>query len=347
MKNSVELLKALIAIPSPSRQETEAADLLFEEMKERGFAPHREKNNLWIIADGFQPERPTLLLNAHIDTVRPAEGWQHNPFEPTEENGRLYGLGSNDCGGGLVALLEVFEFLQAKEQIYNLIFLASAEEEVSGQGGFSAVLPFLPPVSVALVGEPTSMQPATSERGLMVLDCTAYGKAGHAARNEGVNAIYKAMEDIEWLKTYRFPKVSEQLGPVKTTVTVIQAGAQHNVIPDQCKFTVDVRVNECYSNQEVLEVIQNHLHSEVNVRSTRLGSSSISQTHPLVKAALKLGLRPFGSPTLSDQALMPFPSLKLGPGDSARSHTADEYIELHEIEQSIEIYKKLLDGLVL
>ena len=344
MKTSVDLLKSLIAIPSHSREEGKAADVLEREMETRGLLPQRSGNNVWAVAPGYDDSRPTLLLNAHIDTVRPAAGWQKNPYQPIIENGRLYGLGSNDCGGGLVSLLETFCKLRLKPQPYNLIYLASAEEEVSGQGGISSVLPLLPKIDVAIVGEPTSLQPATSERGLMVLDCTAHGKAGHAARNEGENALYKALDDITWIRTFCFEKVSEQLGPVKMTATIIQAGTLHNCIPDVCHFTVDVRVNDCYTNTEVLTIIKAHLQSDVKARSTRLGSSHIPLNHPLVKTVVGMGLVPFGSPTLSDQALMPFPSFKLGPGDSARSHTADEYIELDSIEQAEKLYLKLLDG---
>ena len=344
MKQPIELLQSLISIPSHSREEKEAADLLQQEMVSRGLSVQRSGNNLWSASPDFQSQRPTLLLNAHIDTVSPASGWHHNPYVPVVEGHRLYGLGSNDCGGGLVSLLETFCLLQQHPQSYNLVFLASAEEEVSGQNGISSVLKLLPLINAAIVGEPTSLQPAVAERGLMVLDCTATGKAGHAARNEGINAIYRAMDDITLIRSFQFPKVSDLLGPVKMTVTIIQAGTLHNCIPDVCHFTIDVRVNECYTNQEVLDYISQQLTSTVKARSTRLGSSSISLTHPLVVRAVNLGLKPFGSPTLSDQALMPFPSLKLGPGNSSRSHTADEYLELEDIPRAIKLYMDLLDG---
>lgn len=347
MKEPIELLKSLIRIPSHSREEKDAADLLQKNMTARGLPTQRQGNNLWTLSRIFQPSRPTLLLNAHIDTVRPASGWIRNPYEPTVEGTRLYGLGSNDCGGGLVSLLETFCHLQERPQSYNLIFLASAEEEVSGKNGISSVLNLLPPIDIAIVGEPTSLQPAIAERGLMVLDCTAQGKAGHAARNEGINAIYRAIDDIQWIRSYQFPEISDLLGPVKMTTTIIHAGTLHNCIPDSCTFTVDIRVNECYTNQEILDFIIDHLQSDVRARSTRLSSSSIPLSHPLVQKAIRLGLKPFGSPTLSDQALMPFPSLKLGPGDSARSHTADEYIDLEDISCAIELYMNLLDGTIL
>ncbi len=344
MLSPVELLKALIAIPSHSREEKQAADFLETEMRSAGLSPCRSGNNVWAVAPGYDSRRPALLLNAHIDTVRPSDGWMRNPYLPSVEGNRLYGLGSNDCGGGLVSLLQVFCRLRETPQPYNLVFLASAEEEVSGSNGISSVLPLLPKIDVAVVGEPTSLQPATSERGLMVLDCTARGRAGHAARNEGDNALYKAIDDIGWIRSWQFEKVSAQLGAVKMTATVIRAGTLHNCIPDVCTFTVDVRVNDCYTNAEVLAIIKAHLQSDVKARSTRLGSSHISLAHPLVRAAVGMGLVPFGSPTLSDQALMPFPSLKLGPGDSARSHTADEYIELDSIGRAAELYWQLLNG---
>lgn len=344
---AVRLLQTLIELPSVSRDEQRAADALETFMSDCGLNPHREANNVWAVCADYDASRPTLLLNAHIDTVAPAAGWQREPFKATLEGDRLYGLGANDCGGGLVALLCVYSRIVESERLYNIVYAASAEEEVSGRNGFSRMLPLLPPVDVAIVGEPTGMQPAIAERGLMVLDVTAHGRAGHAAREEGVNAIYKALKDIEWFRTYRFPKVSPLLGPVKMSVTVIHAGQAHNVVPDTCNMTVDVRVNECYKNQEVLDVIKQNVESDVEARSTRLSSSAIPENHPLVRRAKALGLKPYGSPTLSDQALMPWPSMKLGPGDSARSHTADEFITLTEIRDAVGLYLKLLDGLEL
>lgn len=344
---AIELLKQLIANPSTSRDETEAADALQRFLEEKEIPCTRQGNNVWSIADGFDPARPTLLLNAHIDTVKPVNGWKRDPYVPTVEGGRLYGLGSNDDGASLVSLLQVFRILRASEQRYNLIYLASCEEEVSGKNGIESVLPLLPPISVALVGEPTGMHPAIAEKGLMVLDVTAYGKAGHAARNEGENAIYKAMKDMEWFRTYRFDQESPLLGPVKMSVTIVNAGTQHNVVPDHCTFTVDVRSNECYSNQEIYDTVCRHVDSEVKARSFRLNSSRIDAGHPLVRRATELGRSAFGSPTLSDQALMNFPSVKMGPGQSSRSHTADEYIETSEIKEAIELYLQLLDGLQL
>ena len=343
---AVELLKRLIATPSISRDEKAAADVLEEYMKEKSLSPHRHGNNLWCVSEGFDENQPTILLNAHIDTVKPVAGWGHDPFTPTVEDGKLYGLGSNDCGGGLMALLQVFILLRERCNKYNLIYLASCEEEVSGKNGIESILPLLPPIAFAIVGEPTGMQPAIAEKGLMVIDATAHGKAGHAARNEGDNAIYHAMKDIHWLSEWTFPKHSELLGTVKNTVTIVNAGTQHNVIPDQCTFTIDVRSNECYTNEEIFSFFQQHLTSELKARSFRLSSSSIDPSHPFVQRCIAKGLTPFGSPTLSDQALMRFPSLKLGPGQSSRSHTADEYIRISEIDNAISLYVELLEGMV-
>ena len=340
---AVEMLQQIIAIPSYSREETKLADFIEEIACRDHLAPHRKGNNVWCISSAFIPERPTLLLNAHIDTVRPVNGWERDPHTPYVEGDVLYGLGSNDCGGGLVALYEVFRLCEADNDLpWNLVYLASAEEEVSGQSGIESVLSELPKIDVAIVGEPTNMQPAIAEKGLMVIDAVAYGKAGHAARNEGVNAIYKALEDIAWCKNHRFEKVSPLLGEVKMSVTVIQAGTQHNVVPDECRFTIDIRSNECYANQEILDEIARNLQAKVKARSTRLNSSHIAPEHPLVQKCIDMGKVPFGSPTLSDQALMPFPSLKIGPGDSARSHTADEFIKMSEIRDGIADYLQLI-----
>lgn len=342
---AVEMLKELIATPSVSRDEQRAADIIVRYMQQYGMEYQREGNNVWTIAPGYDANRPTLLLNAHIDTVKPAATWTRDPFAPTIEGDRLYGLGSNDCGGGLVSLLQVFRILQNKALPYNLVYLASAEEEVSGANGFSLALPLLPKISVAIVGEPTAMQPAIAEKGLMVIDAIAHGKSGHAARNEGVNAIYEALDDLVWLRCHQFSKVSELLGPTKMSVTVLNSGTQHNVVPDRCCFTIDVRTNELYSNEEVFEFLCKNMSSELKARSFRLGSSSIPVEHPLVAKCISMGMKPFGSPTLSDQALMPFPSFKLGPGDSARSHSANEYICISEIEEAICKYLELLDGI--
>lgn len=339
---AVNLLKQMIAHPSTSRAEEAVADLLQAYIEQQGLTAHRQGNNIWCLSTHFSAERKTLLLNSHIDTVKPVAAWQRDPFSPTVEDGRLYGLGSNDAGASVVSLLHVFLTLCRKELSYNLVFLASCEEEVSGKNGIESVLPLLPPITFAIVGEPTEMHPAIAEKGLMVIDVTAEGRSGHAARNEGINAIYLAMKDIEWFRTYRFPKESPLLGPVKMTVTVISAGTQHNVVPDRCTFTVDIRSNECYTNEQLFELIKTHITSTPVARSFRLCSSSCPTDHVLVRRAVEMGRKPFGSPTLSDQALMRFPSLKMGPGKSERSHTADEFILISEIEEAIHLYLQLL-----
>lgn len=344
--DTIDLLKNMIRIPSVSREEKDAADYMERWMKGNGFEARRLGNNLWI-ESGPVDGRPTILLNAHIDTVKPASGYTRDPFTPEIEDGCLYGLGSNDDGGSLVALLETYSRLIQKEQPYRLIFSATAEEEVSGKGGLDLILPELGRIDFGVMGEPTGMRMAVAERGLMVLDCTAYGKSGHAARNEGVNAIYKAIEDIQWFKSHSFDRVSDFLGAVKMSVTQINAGTQHNVVPDRCTFVVDVRPNGMYTNPELLEIIKSSVSCEVKERSTRIGSSHLPMDHPAVVRGLSLGLEPFGSPTTSNQALCHFPTLKIGPGDSARSHSANEYIRLDEIGDGIETYVALLDGLTL
>lgn len=347
LNEAINLLKVLISTPSVSREEEAAANALQTYMERSGILTNRSGNNVWCVSPMFDLQKPTILLNSHIDTVKPVNGWQKQPFTPTELNGKIYGLGSNDAGGSLVCLFQVFRMLTLKTQPYNLIFLASCEEEVSGANGIESVLPKLPPIALGIVGEPTDMQPAIAEKGLMVLDVTAHGKAGHAAREEGDNAIYRALQDIEWFRSYRFEKESPLLGPVKMTVTQINAGTQHNVVPDRCTFVVDIRSNEMYSNQELFDLICQHVQSEVAARSFRLNSSHIADSHPFVQRAMQLGRIPFGSPTLSDQALMTFPSVKIGPGQSSRSHTANEYILIRELEEAIELYYNMLDGLVI
>lgn len=344
--DTIDLLKNMIRIPSFSRDEGAVADFLERWMLTEGFAVRRLGNNLWM-ESGPVDGRPTILLNAHIDTVKPASGYTRDPFTPEIEDGCLYGLGSNDDGGSLIALLETYSRLIQKEQPYRLIFSATAEEEVSGKGGLDLILPELGLIDFGVMGEPTGMRMAVAERGLMVLDCTAYGKSGHAARNEGVNAIYKAIEDIQWFKSHSFDRVSDFLGAVKMSVTQINAGTQHNVVPDKCTFVVDVRPNGMYTNPELLEMIKSSVSCEVKERSTRIGSSHLPMDHPAVVRGLSLGLEPFGSPTTSNQALCHFPTLKIGPGDSARSHSANEYIRLDEIGEGIETYVALLCGLTL
>ena len=341
----ISLLKRLIKTPSPSREESDVADIIWAEFLRLGFRAQRKGNNVWAEAWEHDPKKPTILLDAHLDTVKPAAGWVRDPFTPSEEEGRLYGLGSNDTGASLVSLIATFCRLAQSEQSYNLLCLASAEEEVTGAGGVRMVLEALPKIDFAIVGEPTQMHPAVAERGLMVLDCVAKGVSGHAAREEGVNAIYQAMQDIEWFRSYTFPRISPMLGAVKMSVTGIEAGTQHNVIPSECRFMVDVRVNECYRNEELLALVREQVRSEVAPRSTHLSSSFIAEDPPAVKRLKDMGRVAFASPTMSNQAVMPFTTLKLGPGDSARSHTADEYVLLSEIEQALEIYYDLLDGL--
>lgn len=350
--DAVALLERLVASPSVSRSEADAASAVEEALRSAGFTPERRYNNVWAVAPGFDPALPTLLLNSHIDTVSPVASWTRNPFEPVrdeEDPDRLYGLGSNDAGASLVALLAAFRAIaDDNHRAYNLVFLASAEEEVSGEHGLRAVVDLIPRPDFAIVGEPTGMLPALAEKGLMVLDGEVTGVAGHAARNEGVNAIYKAIPIVERLARLEFPKVSRLLGPVKISVTGISAGTRHNVVPDLCKLVVDVRTTDVYTNLETLEMIQSACpEATFTPRSTRLNPSSAPDTHPVVERLRMMGRDGFGSPTLSDQALMPWPSLKLGPGDSARSHTADEYIMLPEIREAISIYIRLLSGLKL
>ncbi len=344
----LELLKRLIATPRVTRGEQEASAIMKADMKRHGYEPECIGLNLLCYPHHYDASKPTLLLNSHMDTVKPVAGWTRDPFTPIEEDGRLYGLGSNDDGAGLVSLLYTFYELDRKEQPYNPLFLATVEEEVNGQGGMKLAVQSLPQVDVALIGEPTGMQPAIAEKGLMVLDFTVHGKAGHAARNEGVNALYRATELIEKLRTFKFDKVSDLLGPVKFTITMINAGTQHNVIPDTCTFTADVRTNELYSNHEVFDIIGGLLPEwcDVQARSFNLNSSRIDASHPIIRKAVSMGLVPYGSPTLSDQAVLDCPSFKMGPGDSARSHTADEYIGLQELEYALPVYMKLLDGLI-
>ncbi len=341
----INLLSELIRIPSFSREEKQACDFLEAWLKDNGFLDvHRIGNNLWMESEA-PSGKPMVLLNAHIDTVKPSEGYTRDPFSPIIEDGKLYGLGSNDDGGSLVALLEAYSVLSSGPQPYRLVFSATAEEEVCGKGGFDLLLTEVGKIDFGVIGEPTGMNMAVAEKGLMVLDCTARGRSGHAAREEGVNAIYEALKDIEWFRTYRFPKVSEFLGPVKMSVTMVSAGSQHNVVPDSCSFVVDVRPNGMYTNVELLGLIKDSVGCEVKERSTRIGSSHLPMDHPAVVRGLSLGLEPFGSPTTSNQALSPFPTLKIGPGDSARSHGPDEYILLDEISSGVETYIKLLDGL--
>jgi len=343
----IELLKKLISIPSFSREEDKTASAIEAFLQERSVKTNRNQNNIWAFNKYFDAGKPTILLNSHHDTVKPNSGYTRDPFSADIEHDILYGLGSNDAGGCLVSLAAAFlHFYEKQDMKYNLCLALTAEEEISGKNGLELILPELGDLEFAIVGEPTQMNMAIAEKGLLVLDCTVYGKAGHAARDEGENAIYKALKDIDWFRTYEFAKKSELFGPVKMSVTIIEAGSQHNVVPATCKFTVDVRVTDAYRNEEVLRIIRQHVSCDVNPRSTRLKPSSISPDHPIVQAGLALGRVTYGSPTTSDQALLDIPSLKIGPGDSARSHMADEFIYKTEIKEGVSLYIALLSKIL-
>ena len=343
----LNLLQNLIKTPSFSREETATADIIEQFFQQKQIPTARKGNNIWAKNRHFTEGLPTVLLNSHHDTVRPVAAWTRDPFAADMSENKLFGLGSNDAGGALVALIATFCSFFDEKLSFNLVLLASAEEEISGRGGVESVLPDLPPIAVGIVGEPTLMQMAVAEKGLMVMDGIARGRAGHAAREEGLNAIYMALDDVATIRGFDFEKKSDLLGAVKMSVTQIAAGTQHNVVPDECRFVVDVRTNECYANEEIFNIVKQNVKSELVPRSFRLNSSKISLEHPLILRGLQLGLTPYGSPTLSDQALMNFPTLKIGPGDSARSHTADEFIFMSEIEEALGIYRQLLEGLSL
>lgn len=345
--NAFNLLKGLIATPSFSKEEDNTADLIEDFLQSKNITAYRYLNNVWAKNKYFDEAKPTILLNSHHDTVKPNKAYTLNPFTPIEKDEKLFGLGSNDAGGCLVSLIATFLHYHNQPDLkYNLVLAATAEEEISGSNGVEILLPRLPSIECGIVGEPTLMNMAVAEKGLLVLDCIAHGIPGHAAREEGENALYKAVKDIEWFKDYRYDKVSDLLGPMKMSVTIINAGSQHNVVPSECKFTVDVRVNELYSFEEVLNIIKSNVTSDVIPRSCRLRSTAIATDHPLIQAGLSLGRTYYGSPTTSDKALMDFQTLKMGPGDSARSHTADEFIYVHEIRNGIDLYIQLLDKVV-
>jgi acetylornithine deacetylase len=345
--DAVALLKELIRIPSFSREEDNTADFIEAFLKKRDVETQRKGNNVWAFNKHFDVSKPTLLLNSHHDTVKVNSGYSRDPFQPEVEDGKLYGLGSNDAGGCLVSLIAAFlYYYDAGDLRYNICLAATAEEEISGVNGLESILPLLGSLDFAIVGEPTLMNLAIAERGLMVLDCAVHGKAGHAAREEGDNAIYKALKDIEWFKNYRFAKVSELFGPLKMSVTVINAGSQHNVVPALCSFVVDVRVTDAYTNEEVLKIIKTNVDCEVKPRSTRLKPSSIEKEHPIVQSGIRMGKSTYGSPTTSDQALLSIPSLKVGPGDSARSHMANEFVYVQEIYDGIEQYIEMLKPVI-
>lgn len=349
-QDAIALLKQLIANQSFSREENLTGDILEEFFRERNIPFRRKINNLWAKNKHFNPELPTVLLNSHHDTVKPNSSWTLNPFEPLVKNGKLFGLGSNDSGGCLVSLLATFCYFYYRNDLkFNVLFVASAEEEISGANGLELLIKEnnLPEISFAIVGEPTEMHLAIAEKGLMVVDCTAHGVAGHAAREEGENAIYKAIKDIHWIQNYEFPKVSPVLGKMKMSVTIINAGKQHNVVPDTCNFTIDCRVTEQYTLEETLETIRQNIDSEADARSIRLNPSSISMEHPIVKAGIEMNRKTYGSPTTSDQAVLNCQSLKMGPGHSERSHTADEFIFLSEIEEGIDLYIGMLRKVIL
>lgn len=347
-QEAVSLLSAMIETQSFSREEDEVADFVESYFKEKGLSPHRSGNNLWLKSKHWDEAKPTILLNSHIDTVKPAASYTLDPFQAQVIEGKLYGLGSNDAGGPLVCLMQAFLHYQDQADLpFNLILAATAEEEISGANGVASILKDLGKIDLAIVGEPTLMNMAVAEKGLVVLDCEAKGVSGHAAREEGENAIYKALTEIDKLKNFQFEKESAYLGPIKKTVTLIEAGTQHNVVPDSCKFVVDVRTTDAYSNAETVKIIDDLMDVTVTPRSIRLNSSGLSQDHPIVNRGESLGMKKYGSPTLSDQALMPFDTIKIGPGDSARSHTADEYIGIDEIEAGIKGYIDLLKDLKL
>ena len=344
---SVELLKQLIAIPSFSKEENKTADLIAQFFTNHNIPSQRKGNNIWTANQYFDNSKPTLLLNSHHDTVKPNPAYTRDPFWPSVEEDKLFGLGSNDAGAPLVSLIATFLYFHNRKDLkYNLMLAATAEEEISGTDGIELIWNDLPKIDCAIVGEPTLTDIAIAEKGLLVLDCVAKGKAGHAAREEGVNAIYEALSDIEWFRTYAFPKVSSTLGKVKMSVTIINAGQAHNQVPPECKFTADIRVTDSYTLEEVLEIVKENVKCAVTPRSLRLRPSGINENHPLILSAKKLGKKLYGSPTTSDQALIPVSSIKMGPGDSARSHSADEFIYLYEIQEGIKNYIDLLENIL-
>ncbi len=346
-KEAITLLQNLVQTPSLSKQEENTARILYDFLEKNCAEVNRIKNNVWVKNLHFDEGKPTILLNSHHDTVPANSGYTRNHYDGNIEDGKLFGLGSNDAGGALVSLLSTFLYFYSKENLaYNLIFAATGEEEISGTDGIELLYAHLPKIEVAIIGEPTQMEMAIAEKGLLVIDCIVTGKAGHAAREEGENAIYKALKDIQWFQNFQFEKVSDLLGPVKMSVTILNAGLQHNMVPEVCTFTVDIRINELYMHEDILKIITENTSCSVLPRSTRIKSSSIPVSHPLVQSGISLRRKMYGSPTTSDKALISCPSLKMGPGDSARSHSADEYIHLAEIEEGVKIYIKLLENIL-
>lgn len=342
-QEAIALLKALIETPSFSSEEEQTALLIENWFIQNNIPFEREDNNVWAYNKYFDKSKPTLLLNSHHDTVKPNQGYTKNPFEAIVEDGKLFGLGSNDAGGALVSLIATFTYFYANENLpYNIVMVASAEEESSGKNGLNSVLKHLPELDCAIIGEPTLMQLAIAEKGLLVLDVVIKGTASHAAHNNPDNPIYNAMPVIDWFKTYQFDKISDVLGPVKMTVTQVNAGKQHNVVPAECHLVVDIRVNDCYDNSQILETVKANVAAEVTPRSMHLNASSIPISHGLVQAGIAFGRTTYGSPTLSDQSVISCQSLKLGPGESLRSHSADEFIYINEIEEGIQLYVKIL-----
>ena len=344
-EEAIYLLKNLIKVPSISKKEENTADLLTHYITNSGFTVSRHLNNIWVYPPGYDVSKPSVLLNSHHDTVPPAKGYSHDPFLPIEKDGKIFGLGSNDAGGALVSYWLTFKELAKKNLPFNLIFAATAEEEISGQHGMASILDKMGPLAFALIGEPTGMNAAVAEKGLMVLDCYSAGIAGHAARNEGVNAIYKALPDIHWFSSFQFPKVSHYLGPIKMSVTMLDAGKKHNVVPEECHFVVDVRSTDAYTHDEVLDIISLHTSCKVKPRSTRLKPSGLEHNHPMLGYLKASGVETYGSPTLSDQALLSVPSIKIGPGESSRSHTPDEFIKIAEIEAGISKLLSILENM--
>lgn len=344
-QEALALLKQLISIPSFSEEEDETAAAIDQWLQKFGVETKRQYNNIYAFNKYYDESKPNLLLNSHHDTVKPNSAYTKDPFNPHIEDGKLYGLGSNDAGGALCSLLATFvHFYKRNDLPYNIIMSATAEEEDAGDKSISALLPILPEIEVAIVGEPTLMQLAIAEKGLVVFEGKVEGTPSHAAHPNDNNSIYKTIAVLEWFKNYKFNKVSEVLGPVKMTVTQINAGSQHNVVPGHVDLVIDTRVNDCYTNEEINEILQNEAPCQLTPRSLNLGSSSISIDHPLVQSGIALGRETYGSPTLSDQAELSCQSLKLGPGDSTRSHSANEFIYVREVEEGVDLYIRILEG---